>query len=151
MEALRKLFTGFLYGIGFVAAVAAAVALLQLAGVDVLPARLGAALMGAVARSSPRLSADQFHFSNPNSLTTSWGDIAVMGTVQNKGSATGPSLPLRAELFDKDGRLLYRCSTLLKDGLRKDQQANFMIECRGAPKEIVARVASFKVYAGAEP
>ena len=150
MEALRKLFTGFLYGAGFVAAVAAAIALLRIAGVDVWP-RLGTALLGKVTGSSSRFSADQFHFSNPNSLTTSWGDVAVMGTVQNKGSATGPSFPISAELFDKEGRPIYHCSTLLKDGLRKDQQANFMIECRGAPKEIVARVASFKVYAGNEP
>src|SRR6266498_4511235 len=90
MSALRKLGAGFLYGAGFLIGVAVAAMLVLTVGLSVWSPQSGARFsLGSGAGPGPHLRADQFEFSNTNSLKTSWGGVAVLGTVENKGKATG--------------------------------------------------------------
>ena len=147
VSALRKLGTGFLYGVGFLIGVAVATMLVLTVGLSAWGPSGTRFTLGSPAASGAHLRADQFDFSNTNSLKTSWGGVAVLGTVENKGKATGPYFQINADLFDKSGKFIYQCMTQLRDGLNKEERANFMIECHGAPKEIAEQFASFKVYA----
>ena len=148
LSALRKFGTGFLYGAGFLIGIAVAAMLVLSVGLSIWSPQSGAkfALGSATGPRGP-VDAAQFEFSNTNSMKTSWGGIAVLGTVENKGSATGPYFQINADLFDKGGKFIYQCMTQLSNGLAKEERANFMIECHGAPKEIAEQFASFKVYA----
>ena len=141
----RRMGIGFLYGVGFLVGIAVAAMLVMYVGVSVISPQSGARVsLGPSTVERPR--PNQIVFSDTNMLKNSWGSVTVLGTVENKGDATGMYLQLNADLFDKTGKFIYQCMTQFHDGLRQNERANFMIECHGAPKEIMADVESFKVY-----
>lgn len=96
-----------------------------------------------------RSSDDQFIVSDTSAVNNAWGSISILGTVENKGADTPGYVNVYADLFNKEGKFIYQCMHQFNEGLRKDQRANFMIQCHGMPKELAAAYASFKVYARA--
>ena len=96
-----------------------------------------------------RTSPDQFAISDTSVVTNAWGSISVLGTVLNTGVDTPRYVNVYADLFDRDGKFIYQCMYQFNEGLRKEQKANFMIECHSMPKDLVPRYETYKVYARA--
>jgi hypothetical protein len=148
MSALRKFGTGFLYGAGFLLGVAVAAVIVLTLGVSIWSPQTGTRFaLGSATSPDPQLRADQFEFSNTNTVKNNWGGVSILGTVHNKGRTTGQYFQINADLFDQSGKFIFQCMTQLRDGLAKDEQANFKIDCHDAPKDISEQVISFKVYA----
>ena len=105
--------------------------------------------MSFPASAEPRSKPNQFAISDTSVVKNSWGGISVLGTVANTGEDTPRYVNVYADLFDKDGKFIYQCMHQFNEGLRKDQKANFMIECLSMPKELASRYQTYKVYARA--
>jgi hypothetical protein len=147
LSAIRRMGIGFLYGVGFLVGIAVAAMVVMFVGISIFSPQSGARFsLGPTTVESP-LRSEQMIFSDTNMLKNNWGAVTVLGTVENKGGATGSYVQLNADLFDKTGKFIYQCRTQLREGLRQSERANFMIECHGAPKQIMESVESFKVYA----
>jgi len=145
---LRRLGIGFIYGVGFAVGVAGVLALTVLGGASFLTSTTGRSVSfpsSAERRSAP----DQFAISDTSVVKNAWGSISVLGTVRNSGADTPRYVNVYADLFDKEGKFIYQCMHQFNEGLRKDEKANFMIECHSMPKDLALRYDTYKVYARA--
>lgn len=147
LSILKKLGVGFVYGVGFALGIAGILALGLIGGASYLSSTTGHSLSFPGPSAETRSSADQFAISDTSVVNNSWGSISVLGTVENKGMDTPRYVNVYADLFDKDGKFIYQCMHQFNEGLRKQQRANFMVQCHGMPKELASSYASFKVYA----
>jgi hypothetical protein len=145
---LKKLGIGFIYGVGFALGVAGVLALTVVGGASYFTSTTGRSV-SFPASAEPRSKPDQFAISDTSVVKNSWGGISVLGTVANTGEDTPRYVNVYADLFDKDGKFIYQCMYQFNEGLRKDQKANFMIECLSMPKELASRYQTYKVYARA--
>ena len=150
LNIFKKLGVGFVYGVGFALGVAGILALGAFGGAAYLTSKTGRSVsIPAPGSFESRSNPDQFVISDTSVITNRWGAISVLGTVDNKGGDTSRYVNVYADLFNKEGKFIYQCMHQFNEGLRKDQRANFMIECHGIPKELVPSYASYKVYARA--
>lgn len=147
---LRRLGIGFTYGVGFALGVAGILALTMIGGASYLTSTSGRSVyFPSTASSEARSKPDQFVISDTSSVKNNWGNISILGTVDNNGEDTPRFVNVYADLFDKNGKFIYQCTHQFNEGLRKGQRANFMISCHGLPKELVSNYETFKVYARA--
>ena len=56
---------------------------------------------------------------------------AFLGTVENNGKDTWESISIVAELFDKDGQFVDKCSSYESGGIAPGQSRNFKVSCGG--------------------
>jgi len=150
LTALRRLGVGFIYGVGFALGVAGVLALTVVGGASFLTSTTGRTVsFPSTMPGEPRSKPDQSLISDTSTVKNRWGGISVLGTVANTGNDTPRYVNVYADLFDKDGKFIYQCQHQFNEGLRKDQKANFMIECHSMPAELVPRYETHKVYARA--
>ena len=139
-----------LYGMGFAVGAAGVLALGVFGGASFLHSTTGSPLSWkSSSTTESRSSEGQLVVSDTSAVKNTWGSISILGTVENKGADTPRYVNVYADLFNKDGKFIYQCMHQFNEGLRKDQRANFMIQCHGMPKELMSAYASFKVYARA--
>lgn len=143
----HKLGTGLLYGLGFVLGLIVVAGVLFIAGNFYINTNGGS--IGYSTR-SPRAPPPTFVITNTNAIKTTWGGFEILGTIENPGEATDRHVNVYADLFDSEGKFIFQCKHQFLYGLRKGEIANFMIECRGMPKDLFERYASFKVVARAD-
>jgi hypothetical protein len=147
---LKRLGVGFVYGVGFALGVAGIVAVGMFGGATYLTSTTGrSASFPSTGPTESRSDPNQFVVSDTSVITNRWGSISVLGTIDNKGENTPRYVNVYADLFNKDGKFIYQCMHQFNEGLRKDQRANFMIECHGMPKDLVPSYESYKAYARA--
>ena len=150
LRLLRRLGVGMVYGVGFAIGVAGVAALTVMGGATWFAARSGE----GITLQSPRPSAlqdtsTQFVFSDTSEVKNEWGGLNIVGTVVNKRANTSRFVNVYADLFDKNGKFIFQCSTQFQGGLPAGQRVNFMIQCYGLPKDLLAKYASYKVHARA--
>lgn len=145
---LRKLGIGFIYGVGFALGVAGVLALTVIGGAGFITSSTGRSV-SFPSQSGHRTAADQFAVSDTSARKNSWGSLSILGTIHNAGDDTPGYVNVYADLFDKNGKFIDQCMKQFNEGLRKDQRANFMIECHSMPKDLVPTYETFKIHARA--
>lgn len=56
-------------------------------------------------------------------------DLAILGTLENRGDVTWTSIVLEVELFDTDGQFVDECSEYLRGHYPPDSTENFKVDC----------------------
>lgn len=150
LRLLRRLGVGMVYGVGFAIGVAGVAALTAMGGATWFAARSGEGITLQSPRpSAPQDTSTQFVFSDTSEVKNEWGGLNIVGTVVNKRANTSRFVNVYADLFDKNGKFIFQCSTQFQGGLPTGQRVNFMIQCYGLPKDLLAKYASYKVHARA--
>ena len=145
--AIKRFGVGLLYGAGFAVGSAIVAVILFFGGMTLFSFGGGRVSVSSPHHQDSPPQPDRFVITNTNVVKQSWGSLNVVGTIKNTGNDTGRYVNVYADLFDKSGKFIYQCMKQFSDGLRKDETANFMIECHGMPKEITEAYDSFKVHA----
>jgi hypothetical protein len=65
-------------------------------------------------------------------------NTSFIGTIQNEGKDTWESVQVVAELFDKDGQFVDKCSSYESGRIAPGQNHNFKVACGGCRDESVA-------------
>ena len=65
-------------------------------------------------------------------------NTSFIGTIQNEGKDTWESVQIVAELFDKDGQFVDKCSSYESGRIAPGQNRNFKVSCGGCRDESVA-------------
>lgn len=148
LSLFKKFGVGIVYGMGFAVGVVGMLALGVVGGASFLTSTTNRSVSWSPSASNDsRSSENQFVISDTSMINNTWGSISILGTIENKGADSKNYVNVYADLLNKEGKFIYQCTHQFGEGLRKDQRANFMIQCHGMPQELAAAFASFKVYA----
>ena len=138
-DVLRKLFTGFLYGVGFTLGVW--VIAVFVAGKVNLPEKSVDTVAGdkQVVTERKEKSAEII---SSKAITRPYL-IDVIGTLKNNGTRPLQHTEVVADLFGKNGEFIYQCKTWISETIPVGAQANFKVSCHGITEEIYQGYSSY--------
>jgi hypothetical protein len=147
LQLFKRLGIGALYGAGF-AAGAIAILAAVLGGIGQFSLRTEPRSTSLTPAASDFRGVDeQLVFTSRPATVTTFGTLAVVGSVENKGPAIPGYVNVYADFFESDGSILYQCMHQFSDGLAAGKKEYFVIECHGMKKELAPRYASHKLHA----
>ena len=143
-EAVRKLFTGFLYGAGFTLGMWV-IAFFVAGKLNLPEGTKGTISEGESAR--PENKAKNIEVLSSKAIARPYL-IDVIGTLKNNGNNPVSHTELVADLYSKDGEFIYQCQTWLSDAIPPNGQVNFKISCHGITEDIYQGYSSYKLKVG---
>jgi len=140
---LKRIFHGFLTGIGFSVALVGIVA-----GAQYIYAKYF--LQGQLSAMESDLgwrdfSEDAGLVISDDRLVRSDRSLEVVGTLANNGSDTWDGIEVEVEVFDKDDRFIDECSEYISGNLSPGQTENFKVSCGGCQAHPIPDFARYEI------
>jgi hypothetical protein len=130
-NALKKIGTGLLYGIGF--GVAAGVIMF------VITDKMTASMW-----SDEGIEKVKFTKHEEVKRGTS---VYILGTIENSASVPIRSLTIQVDLLDKNGKFVEQCSEYIRGTFKAGESRNFKVSCGGCKDKPVVEHESYKLRA----
>ncbi len=147
---LKRLGIGVIYGVGIGVGLLATL-FISAGGIGHFgtPAGFQVGSGTAEVASQQRLASlsEQLVFVSKPATVTSFGTLAVAGSVENKGPALPGYVNVYADFFEADGNFLYQCMHQFSGGIAAGAKEYFVVECHGMNKELAPKYASHKLHA----
>ncbi|MCG7996969.1 MAG: FxLYD domain-containing protein [Candidatus Thiodiazotropha taylori] len=74
------------------------------------------------------------------------GNVVVLGAVLNNGKESARFIQIKVDLFDESGAFVEQCSETLSGSLKPGKSRNFKVSCGGCKSSPVVEHKSYKVY-----
>lgn len=140
-EIIKKLFTGFVYGAGFMLGIWA-VAFFVIGNVNIPVGSKEIVTETEGARITQKASSITILSSKVIARPYL---IDVIGTLKNIGDAPARHTELVADLYNEEGSFIYQCKGWLSEVIQPGSEANFKIDCHSITEEIYQGYSSYKI------
>lgn len=140
-ETIKKLFSGFIYGAGFILGIWA-IAFFVIGNVNI---PVGSKeVIAETEGSRVNQKASSITILSSKVIARPYL-IDVIGTLKNVGDAPARNTELVADLYNKYGDFIYQCKGWLSEVIQPDAEANFKIDCHSITDEIYQGYSSHKI------
>lgn len=129
-NAIAKIGTGFLYGIGIGVSVGGITYLISERMTESI--WNDAALDKVVVTKHEEVKRDEA--------------VYILGTAENRSSDRVRNLTVQVDLFNKDGQFVDQCSEYLQGVIRPNESRNFKVSCGGCKDHPAVAHESYKVH-----
>ena len=140
-ETNKKLFTGFIYGAGFMLGIWV-VAFFVIGNVNI---PVGSKeIVTEIEGASINQKASSITILSSKVIARPYL-IDVIGTLKNIGDAPARHTELVADLYNEEGGFIYQCKGWLSEIIQPGSEANFKIDCHSITEEIYQGFSSYKI------
>ena len=142
-EFMKKIFLGFLTGLGF----SVAFVLISVISMKFLVGKMYEETADATEEymyQSYKPEDNKLIIENEKSDKDKDG-IIITGIVKNIDDIKWSSINIELELFDKGGNFVHECSEYISQGIGAGQQENFKLKCKGCKKTKIPKFETYKL------